>query len=892
VIKPILVLTLLAAAPAYSQSFSPDDVEAAKRLLAQRGSIKENPVAVLIRHHRYAEAEQSLNRQLRASPGDRDLLALRVKLLIQAWKLDQAMKVAQSIEDHVLIGRVHLLRKDFDAALASARKAIAANPRSAEAHLLEADVHFWKEKPDLAEAPLERALELDPLNADARFNYGYAIWRRVDARQLPAMAAQWNLALAIDSLHYFTHWHFGNGHTHLTYADYARTDDNEVRGRLRDVDNLIAANRIAEALARVREIEKEYPDALLPTLTRGSVFYMATSLPRAARLDSAQAAFLTLLRRKPNYGPAHNALAAVIKQRQFTYHARWDSLEAEIARQPVPTDSAFYREFRNIRYYPGDRVIKMAVQQLGPAIAYIPFIAKMGYTYVIPPLHHDLTYAMNNPFFRNSTTFDNRQWMDIRGSGGNHASAGIEYVERGSHQERVVLLHEYVHQFHGAVLTDAQNRRIRKLYHDAMANNRTLDYYAANNESEFFAQAYEAYLTPVKVHPLNHKAMNTTADLIRKDPELYAFLDTLIAENRAFLRGDRNAMRQNWAQVYVTLARQARLGARGDSTQLHRAGAALDSAAAYAPDYVPAIVERAAVLQAQRRWAEAQLQLDRAARDAPRYAPVLEARAQLLRARALAEKRRPDVAAEVALYREALRLEDDLAERADLNRTLRELFADHAMFAEALAVADDYVANAPAPSTYLRDRKDEAAAFAAELRSSSGVDQRAFFAELVARKPQHTGHRAQAIWAHLEAGDTVQARALLEQATALMRATGQMPNSFRVLKVILSPDSASEAWASQVVERRGAGLTQNDRIRLAAYYIANNHTTHGVNLFSEQDTGLSPRQGAEILYLTALVAHRGGEHQRAIATLREALKENPHHRLANALLKQLVAASR
>ena len=82
--------------------------------------------------------------------------------------------------------------------------------------------------------------------------------------------------------------------------------------------------------------------------------------------------------------------------------------QAEIARQPVPADSAFYREFRNIRYYPGDRVVKMAVQQLGPALAYIPFISKMGYTYVIPPLHHDLTHAMNQPFFRNSTTFDNR----------------------------------------------------------------------------------------------------------------------------------------------------------------------------------------------------------------------------------------------------------------------------------------------------------------------------------------------------------------------------------------------------------------------------------------------------------------------------------------------------
>ena len=46
------------------------------------------------------------------------------------------------------------------------------------------------------------------------------------------MAAQWNLALAVDPLHYFTHWHFGNGHTDQTYADYAHPTDSLVRERM------------------------------------------------------------------------------------------------------------------------------------------------------------------------------------------------------------------------------------------------------------------------------------------------------------------------------------------------------------------------------------------------------------------------------------------------------------------------------------------------------------------------------------------------------------------------------------------------------------------------------------------------------------------------------------
>src|SRR5690606_13496709 len=114
--------------------------------------------------------------------------------------------------------------------------------------------------------------------------------------------------------------------------------------------------------------------------------------------------------------------------------------------------------------------------------------------------------------------------------------------------------------FHGTVLTDAEVRRVRELYHDAMRNGRALDYYAANNESEFLAQAFEAYLSPVKAHPLNHKSMNTHDDLRRLDPATYAFVDSLIARQNAALEGDRDALAGNWAQVYTRLSEMARRG--------------------------------------------------------------------------------------------------------------------------------------------------------------------------------------------------------------------------------------------------------------------------------------------------------------------------------------------
>lgn len=877
------VACLLSATPAIAQ-LSPDDVDGAYRLLQARAQTPVHPVGALMQQHRYTEAEHLLNSQLRAAPGDPELLGWRVRLLIQAWRLDQAMRVAQTLpHGQLLVGRIHLLQKNFAAALASAKAAQAANPQDAEAHLLEADVHFWNQQPEKADAPLERALQLDPLNADARFAYGYAIWRRVDAKQLPRMAAQWNLALAIDPLHYITHWHFGNGHTHLTYADYAQPTDTIVRRHIRGIDSLVAGGRIDEALRQTRALQQQFPESLLPDLTRGSIFYLAPHIPRAVRLDSAQHIFTQLLARKPNYGPAHNALAAVIKQRQFTYHVSYDSLEAEIAAQRIPTDSAFYSEFRNIRYYPGDRVIRMAVQQLGPALAYIPFIARLGYTYVIPPLHHDLTEAMSNSFFRTSTTFDNRQWMDIRGSGGNHASAGIEYVERGSHQERVVLLHEYVHQFHGAVLTDQQNRRIRQLYHDAMAANRTLDYYAANNESEFFAQAYEAYLSPVKVHPLNHKAMNTRADLIARDPALFAFLDTLITENRAFLAGDRNAMRQNWAQVYVTLARQARTSARGDTALLNRAQALLDTAATYDRDYAPALIERSAVFRALRRWQDAKSALDAVEAQARGYAPVHEARAELGAARALAEKQNAYVDQQIAAYRRALELETDLAERAQLNRALRELYYEQGDYHSAILLAEAYADSAAAPSTYLRDRKDEAAAFAALLRSEIGYRETRFFDELVARKPQNYLHRAQAIRVHVNAGDSAHALQLLDEGERILRAGGSTPVGYRIMRAVLQPGPETAPFVDSLATQGAARLGHEERVRLAQHLVATGRSALALGLLPDT-LAVTPRQRSDVRFVRALAARQQGQHDTAIALLRQALTMNRYHMPARRLL--------
>lgn len=861
---------------------------------------------LLIRKHDLHGAQARVDGVLAEDPGNRAGRLLKARLEVEAWRLDAAASIAESLlaesptdeEAALLIGRIRLLEKRYDEALAWARRVQGWNPESAGAYLLEADVRFWDQDPAGAEPALLRALELDPFNADARFSYGYALWRRVDARLLGAMAAQWELALEVDPLHYVTHWHWGNGHTHLTYADYAHPTDSIVRDRLKAVNARIARGEIAEAIEITRSLDVEFPESVLPAMARASAFYMAYDMDRTTRLDSAQAGFTAILARKPNYGPAHNGLAAVIKQRQFSFLAGFDSLEAAIAATPLPADPAFDSVFKDVRQYPGDRVRKMVRQQLGPSVAYVPLLERLGQNFTLPPLHVDLAEAMDLPWLRTATTFDNRQWMDIRGIGG--GSTGIEYVERGSHRERNVLAHEYVHLFHSRVLTDREVRRIRDLYHQAMREGRALDYYAANNEHEFFAQAFEAYFSDVKVHPLNHKAMNTRDDLFRKDPATFAFVDSMVARQHAFLAGDTLVFRSNWAQVYLNLAQRtlrgdARSAEAIDAAARHRiAGALLDTALVWDPAYLPAYLGYAALERDRGRFDEAEAWLARAEAEDPTYAPIHRARAELAGARIAAGDLDPEQGLEeqIAFYRRAIELETDLAVRASLNESLRTLLADHARIAEAIEVAEAYVATAPMLSTYLRDRRDEAAAFANQWRGAIGYAEPAvaFFEELTSRKPQHYDHRKQYAEALAAAGRLDDAVATLEESQRILQAAGNARVDYMVLLAefqLLRQDTAAAREAVLPI-LDGRARADGPDPRLARVLAALGAEADAVLRAIEPAAGETPRQRSEAEYTRGWIAESKGDEAEAERRYRASLVANPYHQQARIRLAGLL----
>lgn len=850
---------------------------------------------LLMKKHRYSASESIVNAVLEENPSNREAQLLKAELNIQAWDLDEADDIGAALLEEntndakagLIRGKVALLKRDFEEALRWAENVQDWDPQFDGGYLLEAEGLFWDQDPAAAEPALKKALSLNPYNPDARFSYGYAVWRRVDATQLDNMAAQWNLAFEVNPLHYLTHWHFGNGHTNLTYADYIHPTDEEVREELNRAEVLIPQNRLDEAIQITHEVEAEYPESVLPEMMRGSIYYMYYDMDRAARLDSSQAAFENILDRKQNYGPAHNGLAAVIKQRQFEYLDGFEELEQTITDTEIPEDGAvFYNVFKDANYYPGDRVKKMIAQQIGPSKAYLPMINKFDSDFAIPPLHIDLAIAMDRSYFRVGTTFDNRQWMDIRGVGS--GATGIEYLERGAHWERNVLAHEYAHLYHGRILTNEESRKIRSLYHTAKENGTTLDYYASNNESEFFAQGYAGFLSEKKVHPLNHKSMNTREFILEKDPDYYEFLESLLQKQEEYLAGNEEVLDDNWAQTYLTLANRAR-----GSNNLNEAIAYLDTALTFSNDYIPALLEYAEVNAEKGDFEAAEEMITRANDLDSDYAPVLVSRANVIHQKALEGIMAFDEAMEEqkSLFDEAETMEEDLAEAANLNRLSRERYYNYGFLKEAIDVSESYVADAPMVSTYLRDRKEDAEAFAKNLRSVLGYsgEVSAFFKELLDQNPQNFDYRL--VYADVLARQSrlEEALSVLEEGQRILASADNELPSYTLRIAHINLENGEEEKAEESISTLSEdNLGMDEKLLLAELYAKLGRITEGnETLDSISDVNL-PIHNAEYEFVLGTLAEADGDIESAEDHFSEALEMNPYHLSARAALIQLL----
>ena len=860
--------------------------EALKAISGLKSGSKEHQLLsaeYLILNNEFKEAEILVNKILVKHVQDEKAILLKSLLEMHAWQLpeaasilEKALKNMQSEKLELMLGRIRLLEKKYPEALTIAKNVLKLNSSSSGAYLLEADAYFWDQQPELALVPLKKSLEIDPFNADARFSYGYAIWRKIDARLLDEMAKQWDMALTINPLHYQTHWHWGNGHTNLTYADYAEKDDDQVRKSLEKSDDLVRQKQIPQAIELINKIEKQYPESVLPRLHKASLYYIAYDIDRKTRLDSAENIFRSILESKKHYGPAHNGLSAVLKSKRIGYLSTYDSITNELNNTRISDIENFKKVFPDVSYYPGDAIKAMAWNQLYTSVVYFPFLSRQNNSFRIPPLHKDLAMTMNSPSFRYMTTFDNRQWMDIRGVGS--GAAAIEYVERGAFMERNVILHEYVHLFHGRVLTDSENRTIRALYYKAMKEKRTLDYYSQNNESEYFAQTYPAYFEPVKVHPLDFKSMNTTSDLKNKDPEMYRFIDRLVKKERAYLNGDKQAMASNWSQVYLNLSNSVKQ--RNKELGI----AYLDTALQFDQKYLPVYLAQATINLEAKKFVEAEEWIKKAETLNPSSGPVYVVFSELRAAQQVSNDidQKTAVQEQAKFLDKAYALEDDYQELADINRALREMYKSNGMIAEAIESADLYRKNGAVISTYLRDKRNDAIAFSAVLRSGLGDSGSVkILKNLVEQKPQNYEFRNMYADVLFENKQFDMAIFTIKEAQRILAASGNSRTDFTLriaaLYHELGQKDSTDFYVNALYKYSLKNLREGDKLRFVQLLYSSRKSANAEEIFKTIATKGDSYYMSEYFYVKGLLLDSKPNSRESIECYVKAISHNPYN---------------
>ncbi|MGC6486372.1 MAG: hypothetical protein ACON4Z_01895 [Planctomycetota bacterium] len=138
------------------------------------------------------------------------------------------------------------------------------------------------------------------------------------------------------------------------------------------------------------------------------------------------------------------------------------------------------------------------------------------------------TDAPTRENLRGRRTFDGRVWDDVRGVGGLRAATGIEALDEAASFGFDTFAHEVAHQVHFFTFSPLERARVRSLYKLALAEGRCLDYYAASNEAEYFGQGVEAFVSLAKRPGAETTHGHTRWELLRVDPDLYAFIAELV----------------------------------------------------------------------------------------------------------------------------------------------------------------------------------------------------------------------------------------------------------------------------------------------------------------------------------------------------------------------------
>lgn len=495
----------------------------------------------------YVEAKRLLDRASHDHPRSADLSAGYGSLYIAAEEISRALEYfdrALAIDPQSAaadIGRAEadLLRRDYKSAEERLRRRLARNPQDGRARSVLSRVLLEDSRNREAADEAERALSIDPFDTDAlhALAFARAVERKSDeVRSLARRALALNPSnAAVRRL--LAQYVNGKAGYEQKIAEVARRRYErgmalKQEGQLED-----AVTEFDSAL----QIEPQYYRALIAL---GDVWLREENYSRAAAVASRA------IEVDGDGSVAHLQLSYALlgmQERARLDIGGEDFSESFYRRPPPPVYELTRKIFPNYDWLNRRRqeVIDRAV---APLARYLPRLARNGARHILLTFDQRVIELEDFQDVLSEKTFDGRYYASIRGVGGRTTVSGIEYIEAAARGGFHTIAHEFAHQVHIAALDKDEVKTIRQLYEEARRAGRALDYYAAENEYEYFAQGYEAFISERKRPSAGVTARHTRSELAARDPELYRFLIKLTSASshdvRQPVRADRAVERR------------------------------------------------------------------------------------------------------------------------------------------------------------------------------------------------------------------------------------------------------------------------------------------------------------------------------------------------------------
>jgi hypothetical protein len=234
-----------------------------------------------------------------------------------------------------------------------------------------------------------------------------------------------------------------------------------------------------------------------------------------------------VVRHHPDHAVAHRLLGEALLQRKAeesvaTRAAEFDDLSAALPARAV-AGTAVEKFMPAIGELTGSRR-EVAMRALATFESYLPRLAAIGGRHDLLLELERTTDAPARANLRGKRTFDGRVWDDVRGIGGLRAATGIEALDDVLRFGFDTLSHEIAHQVHLYGFKRVDRHRVRDLFPAARDGDHFLDYYAANNEAEYFGQGVEAFVSFGKRPGREPTHGHTRFELYRVDRALHDFI--------------------------------------------------------------------------------------------------------------------------------------------------------------------------------------------------------------------------------------------------------------------------------------------------------------------------------------------------------------------------------